>query len=121
MLQAVKNVPFRGYPCSVSVVGSDHDYHVCRELLRVNSTTGRCVNSRTGGVFFNYFNLNDGYMHQVWMGDPDTLSIKYELARDERLLGIGMWNVDYLDYAANASKVVQQDTKDMRDAMHRFH
>jgi hypothetical protein len=50
------------------------------------------------------------------MDDPESLLIKYELANDRHLLGIGMWNVDCLDYSANAT----QDTKNMWRAMERF-
>ena len=60
-------------------------------------------------------------MHQIWMDDPETLSIKYSLANDRRLLGIGMWNVDCLDYSSNATKETQQDTRHMWNAMKRFH
>jgi hypothetical protein len=54
------------------------------------------------------------------MDDPESLLIKYELANDRHLLGIGMWNVDCLDYSTNATQEVQQDTKNMWRAMERF-
>ena len=59
-------------------------------------------------------------MHQVWMDDPQTLVLKYQIANDRRLLGIGMWQVDGLDYSANATKQDQQDTIDMWNAMEQF-
>jgi hypothetical protein len=55
------------------------------------------------------------------MDDPETLSIKYNLANDRHLFGIGMWHVDCLDYSTNATKEIQQDTKDMWNAMEKFH
>jgi hypothetical protein len=54
------------------------------------------------------------------MDDPQSLVIKYELANDRHLFGIGMWNVDCLDYSANATKEAQQDTRNMWNAMERF-
>ena len=118
--QSIEHVPFRGAPCS-DAAGVQRDYRFCRELLRLNATTGRLVDPRTGGVFFNYVNGQDGHVHQIWMDDPETLVSKYTLASDRRLLGIGMWNVDCLDYSANATKEAQQDTNDMWRAMQRFH
>lgn len=89
-------------------------------MLRVNSTTGRLIDKRTGGIYFNYVNNKDGSTHQIWMDDPESLSIKYELANDRHLLGIGMWHVDCLDYSANATQQAQQDTKNMWKAMEVF-
>ncbi|CAF1246887.1 unnamed protein product [Rotaria sordida] len=120
MTCVIEHVPFRGAPCS-DAAGVQQDYRYCRQLLRLNSTTGRLIDNRTGEVFFNYINKQDGYIHQVWMDDPETLLIKYDLANDRQLFGIGMWNVDCLDYSANATKEAQQDTIDMWNAMKRFH
>ncbi|CAF1326622.1 unnamed protein product [Adineta steineri] len=116
MTCTIEHIPFRGAPCS-DAAGVQHDYKYCRELLRVNSTTGRLVDNRTGGVFFNYKNQGDGYIHQIWMDDPETLVIKYDLANTRHLLGIGMWQADALDYSPNAT----QDTIAMWNAMERFH
>ncbi|CAF3315015.1 unnamed protein product [Rotaria socialis] len=120
MTCTIEHVPFRGAPCS-DAAGVQRDYQYCRVLLRMNSTSGRLIDNRTGAVFFNYVNQQDTYVHQVWMDDPETLTIKYNLANDRRLLGIGMWNVDCLDYASSASKEAQQDTTDMWNAMKIFH
>ena len=117
--QAIEHIPFRGAPCS-DAAGVQNDYQYCRQLLRLNATTGRLIDNRTGGAFFNYLSEHDRYIHQVWMDDPETLLIKYDLANDRQLFGIGMWNVDTLDYSENATKEVQQDTKDMWNAMERF-
>jgi Di-N-acetylchitobiase len=54
------------------------------------------------------------------MDDPQTLALKYQLAKDRALLGIGMWNVDCLDYSSNATQEAQQDTDDMWQTMHVF-
>lgn len=75
------------------------------------------IDPKTGGIFFNYINTVDKTTHQVWMDDPQSLTIKYDLARSRKLFGIGMWNVDCLDYSANATSEARQDTNDMWDAM----
>jgi len=55
MTCTIEHVPFRGAPCS-DAAGTQYDYKYCRELLRFNSTTGRQIDKRTGGIFFNYIN-----------------------------------------------------------------
>jgi Di-N-acetylchitobiase len=117
--QRILPTPADGAPCS-GMVGEQHPYSVCRELLRVNSTTGRRFDNSTDSAFFNYKHLKNGHTHQVWMDDPETLLAKYDLANSFQLRGIGMWHADSLDYSANASAEVQQDTLDMWNAMHRF-
>jgi Di-N-acetylchitobiase len=111
--------PADGAPCS-GMVGDQHDYSVCRELLHFNSTTGRIFDNRTTSAFFNYKHSKTGHTHQVWMDDPETLLLKYDLANNFQLRGIGSWNADSLDYSVNASSDVQRDTHDMWNAMHRF-
>ena len=97
-----------------------HQYSVCRELLHVNSTTGPLFDNRPASLFFNYKNSKNGHTHLVWMYSPETLSVKYDLANDFQLRGIEMWHTDCSDYSVNASTEVQQDTREMWNAMHRF-
>lgn len=94
-------------------MGNQCDFKDCWELLRLNSTTGRMFNNRTGSAFFNC-------IHQVWMDDPETLMIKYDLANSFYLRGIGMWEADSVDCSVNTSSEVKQDTRDMWEAMRRF-
>jgi len=61
------------------------------------STTGVIYNDYFKSVYFNY-KASDGTMHQVWFDNPKTLSIKYELAKNMGMRGIGMWQADDLDY-----------------------
>lgn len=88
--------------------------------MRVNSTTGRLLDNQTDSVYFNYKDSKHGHTHQVWMDDQETLLMKYDLANDFQLRGIGMWHADSLNYSANASTEVIQDTRDMWNAMHQF-
>jgi spore germination protein YaaH len=102
------------------MIGDQHHYSVCRELLRVNATTAPVFDNRTDAVFFNYKKNGHGLVHQVWMDNPQTLLSKYDLATNFGLRGVGIWNADNLNYSANASSEVQQDTRDMWNALHRF-
>jgi len=43
--------------------------------------------------------------HQVWFDDAQSLSLKYKLADELHLRGVGMWEADSLDYT---------DTPEMR-------
>lgn len=101
-------------------MGNEFDYSILRALLRGNSTTGRIYDNSSDSAFFNYIHNDHGHLHQVWMDDQETLLLKYDLANNFNLRGVGMWHADALDYSANASSIVQQDTREMWDAMHRF-
>jgi di-N-acetylchitobiase len=54
----------------------------------------------------------------VWYDDPASLALKYQVAADHGLKGIGFWNLDCLDYSSK-DKLVQQQTRDMWDAVGR--
>jgi len=45
-----------------------------------------------------------GEYHQIWFDDVRSLGIKYRLARDWHLLGVGVWQADSLDYSDTAEK-----------------
>jgi hypothetical protein len=55
---------------------------------------------------------------QVWYDDPASLALKYQVAADYGLKGIGFWNLDCLDYSS-ADKLVQQQTREMWAAVGR--
>ena len=40
-----------------------------------------------------------GDLHQVWYDDPQSLRIKYKLADNTSLRGVGMWQADTLNYS----------------------
>ena len=54
-------------------------------------------------------------MHQVRYDDPHSLSLKYAAAETLGLRGVGVWNIDSLDFS-DAPYAVQQ-TKEMFDAL----
>jgi len=55
---------------------------------------GACLDSGAGGV--------------IWYDDEKTLAVKYQLAHDKKLQGIGMWEADKLDYSGSFDKYVKK-------------
>lgn len=44
------------------------------------------------------FQDNHNSSYQVWYDDAESLGLKYKLVHDLNLHGVGMWNVDCVDY-----------------------
>jgi hypothetical protein len=57
---------------------------------------------------------------QVWYDDPRSLAAKYSLAAELGLRGVGVWNLDLLDYADATGPAAQQQTRDMWAALRAF-
>jgi spore germination protein YaaH len=55
---------------------------------------GACLDSGKGGV--------------IWYDDETTLAVKYKVAGDSGLQGIGIWEVDKLDYTGEFDKYVRK-------------
>lgn len=53
---------------------------------------------------------------QIWYDDPKSLALKYQVAVEYNLRGIGFWNLDCLDYAST-DPLVQQQTRAMWSAV----
>lgn len=53
---------------------------------------------------------------QVWYDDPSSLALKYHIAAEHGLMGIGFWNLDCLDYDSKDS-LVQHQTAEMWQAV----
>ena len=45
-----------------------------------------------------------GKYHQIWFDDVQSLRIKYKLAKELHLLGVGIWEADSLDYSDSPDK-----------------
>lgn len=45
---------------------------------------------------------------QVWFDDPASLTVKWGVAAELGLRGIGVWNLDCLDYGSKDARVQQQ-------------
>lgn len=57
---------------------------------------------------------------QVWYDDPRSLELRYRLAAELGLRGVGLWNLDLLDYSETASLAAQQQTREMWAALKVF-
>ena len=57
---------------------------------------------------------------QVWYDDPRSLTPKFRLAAELGLRGVGLWNLDLLDYLATAAPAARRQTLDMWDALKAF-
>jgi di-N-acetylchitobiase len=53
----------------------------------------------------------------VWFDNPASLRLKYRVAVQQGLAGVGMWNLDCLDYSSDAEAWVQQRTREMWGAV----
>lgn len=57
---------------------------------------------------------------QVWYDDPRSLTPKFRLAAELGLRGVGVWNLDLLDYSAAGAPGARRQTRDMWDALKAF-
>jgi di-N-acetylchitobiase len=59
-----------------------------------------------------WMNINqNGQKYQVWFDNPQSLAIKYAWAKSQRILGIGVWHADMLDYS-DQSQMAMWNTLD---------
>ena len=56
---------------------------------------------------------------QVWFDNPRSLTLKYRLAAELGLRGVGFWHLDALDYAGKDPRA-QQQTAAMWEAVRAF-
>jgi len=55
---------------------------------------GACIDKKKGNV--------------IWYDDDQSLAKKYQIAGDNKLLGVGVWEVDKLDYSGKYDKYVKK-------------
>eukprot|EP01062_Namystynia_karyoxenos_P031007 TRINITY_DN23034_c0_g1_i1.p1 TRINITY_DN23034_c0_g1~~TRINITY_DN23034_c0_g1_i1.p1 ORF type:complete len:386 (+),score=127.67 TRINITY_DN23034_c0_g1_i1:73-1158(+) len=89
-------VPFRGAPCS-DAAGSQHNY---AELAEQSKTASVRRDPVLQSPYYNYV-AADKTVHQVWFDDPESLRIKYAIAAEMKLIGVGFWNLDTLGDVAS--------------------
>ncbi|KAH9510129.1 hypothetical protein Btru_043524 [Bulinus truncatus] len=73
------------------------DYNSISAILETMPDTYKW-NSVSETPYFSYTDLKTNISYQVQFDDVTSLQIKYELAADLGLRGVGMWTVDFLDY-----------------------
>ena len=109
----IRKKPFRGAFCS-DAAGSQKGYSDIMNFLLPLNTTGLLFDSTLVSPYFTY-KAADGQMHQVWFDNPHSLRVKYQFAKDQKLRGIGFWNLDLLDYNGSPNEV-----NDMWNAIQEF-
>lgn len=114
----IKAIPFVNVSCS-DAAGKERDYADVRKLLAVNATTTRRWDPTLKAPFFNY-KAQDG-IHQVWYDDSESLTIKYSIAKELGLRGVGFWHIDALDYNGSISgRTGIEEAKEMWQAVRAF-
>jgi di-N-acetylchitobiase len=60
--------------------------------------------------WFQFIDSADGMLREVWYDDPESLTLKYQMAKKLNLRGVSMWNSDCLDYGNTytAKELVKQ-------------
>ncbi|XP_076880452.1 di-N-acetylchitobiase [Brachyhypopomus gauderio] len=108
----IREVPFRGAPCS-DASGRQIPYStMMRQVNR--SMSGRLWDEIQLAPYYNYKD-NEGKIHQVWYDDPESISLKAAYVGQQSLRGIGMWNGNLLDYSDDP--VAKQQSADMWNAL----
>lgn len=101
----IKEVPFRGVNCS-DAAGSQVAYAVISGMLKSSKTKWNASSSTP------YFDctMQSGQPCQVHFDDTYSLTLKYLLAYNLDLRGVGMWNIDLLDYSDTPeAKLMRQE------------
>ena len=117
----IERVPFRGAPCSDAAGAQVPIAAILRDLYVDNATTPVLWDAHAQSPFFNYnarsSTGSQATVHQVRFDNTRSLTIKYELAQELRLGGVGFWEIDALDYAdTTAAKRLRDDMFGALDA-----
>lgn len=117
----IREVPFRGVNCS-DAAGSEIELFRIQALLDGGRTlTPRRWDSSVQSPYFNYAD-KDGNVYQMWYDDPQSLGLKYRLAADLGLLGVGPFTYDDLDNdgSKTGNPKAAAEAKAMWQALHIF-
>ncbi|CAG5123935.1 unnamed protein product, partial [Candidula unifasciata] len=96
----IQEVPFRGVNCS-DAAGRQYDYGFINVLLQ--TLPGSCRwNDSSATPYMTYTNFINNQSYQIQFDDPKSLKIKYDLVSQLGLRGVGIWNIDSLDYSDSA-------------------
>ena len=58
-------------------------------------------------------------MHQIRYDDPQSLTVKFTMAIDKNLRGVGVWNAESVNYTSTSSDQIKA-VKDMWDTFPRY-
>jgi di-N-acetylchitobiase len=99
----IAEVPFRGVNCS-DAAGRERPYAaIMAQIGQGNMSSPLRWDDSTQSPFFNYIGA-DGTVHQQWFDSPESLGLKYALASERRLKGVGFYATPMLDPFGNATR-----------------
>ncbi|EFJ47041.1 hypothetical protein VOLCADRAFT_61777, partial [Volvox carteri f. nagariensis] len=109
----IRPVEYRGCPCS-DAAGAQRDYKDIMALLRSGrNTTSLVWDPLAESPRFNYVDEKSGAVHQVWFETPESLTLRYALARDLGFRGVGAWNMGSLEHSEGAEPAARAETSAM--------
>eukprot|EP00241_Pyramimonas_parkeae_P018599 CAMPEP_0114312110 /NCGR_PEP_ID=MMETSP0059-20121206/20228_1 /TAXON_ID=36894 /ORGANISM="Pyramimonas parkeae, Strain CCMP726" /LENGTH=395 /DNA_ID=CAMNT_0001436419 /DNA_START=157 /DNA_END=1345 /DNA_ORIENTATION=- len=113
-------VPFRNVSCS-DAAGGEIALSMIMSGPWTNATTPRRWDPILQSPHFNYYGP-DGKLHQLWYDDAASLSLKYRLAKDLGLRGVGPWTFDHVfpDSEGQSGHLQQDEVRAMWDAFKYF-
>ncbi|XP_077978224.1 di-N-acetylchitobiase-like [Glandiceps talaboti] len=106
------------WPLCSEDAGDEKHYRDVMTLFANNATTTRLWSEKYKSPYFNYVKSSDNKTRQMWYDDPESLTYKYQYAKQRGLRGVGPWNGDALDYSDNPR--AREQTKAMWDALKVF-
>ncbi|EAL68899.1 glycoside hydrolase family 18 protein [Dictyostelium discoideum AX4] len=88
---------YLGYNCT-DASGIEINYSIIMNMLNDTAIQNGGVqwDSESESPYFNFIDLFSGTQHQMWFDNPDSLTIKVNIARTMNLRGVGVWNIDQL-------------------------
>ena len=94
----IAQTPFRGVKCS-DAAGREYKYRDLMAKAEKHNVEYKW-SDRFQSPYFHYY--EDEVWHQVWYDDVKSLRIKYALAKEHGLRGVGMWAAEDLDNSNRA-------------------
>lgn len=99
----IAEVPFRGVNCT-DAAGHERPYaDIMAQLGQQNHSSPLRWDTSTQSPYFNYIAADGHTVHQQWYDSPDSLGMKYRLAADKGLQGVGFYATPMLDPFGNAT------------------
>jgi len=90
----IANHPWRGTNCS-DAVGNEVNYGKIMKIVNSGSILTDPLKDDSGGVFFNYrCSPSSSSICQMWFDNPWSLSVKYSIAKDLGIRGVGPYRFD---------------------------
>jgi len=94
----IEEVPFRGCNCT-DAAGREFAYSKVVQWLAL-AEKGRKWDEESSTPMFEYREGSQDF--QVWYDDPQSLAIKYQVAKLLGMRGAGFWTSNFLDYSNTA-------------------